>query len=100
MNVPVMCHFVEATLKALAETWDLPVMPHMTQPTIGNDASLHLCATIPLSSRPHEDTRPRADPDRLFADPWEFCDRSMSIPDRPGLGLTLDPRALDSAGES
>ena len=92
--------FTEALrIKALAETWDLPVMPHMTQPTIGNAASLHFCATIPLSSRPHEYTGPRADLDRIFTDPWEFQDGSMSIPDRPGLGLTLDERALESARE-
>jgi L-alanine-DL-glutamate epimerase-like enolase superfamily enzyme len=92
--------FTEALrIKALAETWDLPVMPHMTQPTIGNAASLHFCATIPLSSRPHEYTGPRADLDRIFTNPWEFQDGTMSIPDRPGLGLTLDERALESARE-
>ena len=73
---------------------------HMTQPTIGNAASLHLCSTIPPSSRPHEYAGPRADLDRLFVDPWELRDGTMSIPDRPGLGLTLDPRALESARES
>ena len=78
---------------------NVPVMPHMTQPAIGNAASLHLCATIPLSSRPHEYTGPRADLDRIFTDPWEFQDGTMSIPDRPGLGLTLDERALESARE-
>lgn len=93
MNVPVMCHVVET----LAETWDLPVMPHMTQPTVGNAASLHLCATIPLSSRPHEYTGPRPDLDQLFTDSWEFRDGSMSIPDRPGLGLSLNETALDRA---
>src|SRR5262245_2241083 len=84
-------------IKALAETWDLPVMPHMTQPTIGNAASLHLCATIPLSARPHEYAGPRPDLDQLFTDPWELRNGTMAIPDRPGLGLTLDERALDAA---
>jgi L-alanine-DL-glutamate epimerase-like enolase superfamily enzyme len=84
-------------IKALAETWDLPVVPHMTQPSIGNAASLHLCATIPASSRPHEYTGPRPDLDALFVDPWELRDGTMTIPDRPGLGLTLDERALERA---
>jgi len=84
-------------IKALAETWDLPVMPHMTQPTVGNAASLHLCATIPLSSRPHEYTGPRPDMDELFTDPWELREGTMTIPDRPGLGLTVNERGLERA---
>ena len=121
MNVPVMCHFVETALRPIVlgqdpldteRLWDAMCFgthnlgtggvqpPHMTQPTIGNAASLHLCATIPLSSRPHEYTGPRADLDRLFTDPWELRDGTTSIPDRPGLGLTIDPRGLESACES
>jgi L-alanine-DL-glutamate epimerase-like enolase superfamily enzyme len=84
-------------IKALAETWDLPVMPHMTQPSVGNAASLQLCATIPLASRPHEYTGPRPDLDELFADPWELHNGSMTIPDRPGLGLTVNERGLERA---
>ncbi len=84
-------------IKALAETWDLPVMPHMTQPTVGNAASLHLCATIPLSSRPHEYAGPRPDLDEIFTDPWELRDGTMTIPERPGLGLTVNERALEHA---
>ena len=84
-------------IKALAETWDLPVMPHMTQPSVGNAASLHLSATIPLASRPHEYTGPRPDLDELFTDPWELHDGSMTIPHRPGLGLTVNERGLERA---
>jgi L-alanine-DL-glutamate epimerase-like enolase superfamily enzyme len=84
-------------IKALAETWDLPVVPHMTQPSIGNAASLHLCATIPGSSRPHEYTGPRPDLDVLFLDPWPLRDGTITIPDRPGLGLTLNEEALEQA---
>ena len=71
-------------------------MPHMTQPTIGNTASLHFCATIPLSSRPHEYTGPRADLDPDLHRPVGVSrPGAMSIPERPGLGLTLDERALE-----
>jgi L-alanine-DL-glutamate epimerase-like enolase superfamily enzyme len=84
-------------IKALAETWDLPVVPHMTQPSIGNAASLHLCATIPGARRPHEYAGPRPEIDALFRDPWPLRDGTMTIPDRPGLGLTLDEAALAAA---
>ncbi len=90
--------FTEALrIKALAETWDIPVVPHMTQPSIGNAASLHLCATIPNSSRPHEYTGPRPDLDDLFKDPWEFKDGTITLPDRPGIGLTINEAALKRA---
>jgi D-arabinonate dehydratase/D-galactarolactone cycloisomerase len=81
----------------MAETWDIAVVPHMTQPSIGNAASLHFCATIPNSSRPHEYTGPRPDLDGLFKDPWEFKDGTVTVPDRPGLGLTVDEAALKRA---
>ena len=84
-------------IKALAETWDLQVVPHMTQPSIGNAASLHFCATIPASARPHEYAGPRPDLDALFRDPWVLRDGTFTIPERPGLGLTLDDQALERA---
>jgi L-alanine-DL-glutamate epimerase-like enolase superfamily enzyme len=84
-------------IKALAETWDMPVVPHMTQPSVGNAASLHLCATIPNSSRPHEYTGPRPDLDELFMGAWEFKDGTITIPDRPGIGLTVNEQALQKA---
>ena len=83
-------------IAALAETYDMPVVRHMTQPTIGNAASLALCATLPLSNRPHEYSGQRDDLDELFEDPWEFKDGQMTIPNRPGLGLTVNEKALEA----
>ncbi len=87
-------------IKALAETWDMAMVPHMTQPSVGNAASLHLCATSPNSSRPHEYTGPRPDLDELFTDPWEFKDGTITIPNRPGIGLTVNETALKQAAMS
>ena len=84
-------------IAVLAETHDIAVVPHMTQPSIGNAASLALCATLPLSGRPHEHTGQRDDLDELFEDPWEFKDGQITIPDRPGLGLTINEKALKAA---
>jgi len=83
-------------IAALAETHDMAVVPHMTQPTIGNAASLALCATLPLSNRPHEYSGQRDDLDDLFEDPWEFKNGQITMPDKPGLGLTVNEKALEA----
>ena len=83
-------------IAALAETHDMAVVPHMTQPTIGNAASLALCATLPLSNRPHEYSGQRDDLDELFEDPWEFKNGQITMPDKPGLGLTINEKALEA----
>jgi len=84
-------------IATLAETFDMQLLPHQTQPSIGNAASLHVVSTLPQSTRPHEYTGPSPDLDDLFDDPWEFKDGQITIPDRPGLGLTLNEKALESA---
>ena len=84
-------------IATLAETFDMQLLPHQTQPSIGNAASLHVVSTLPQSTRPHEYTGPRPDLDDLFDDPWEFVDGQITIPDRPGLGLTLNEKALQAA---
>ena len=84
-------------ITALAETFDLPVVPHQTQPSIGNAASLAVCATLPLSTRPQEFTGPRPDLDELFKDPLPFTNGTITLRDRPGLGLEIDERALAKA---
>ena len=65
----------------------MPVLPHQTQPSIGTAASLALCATLPLSTRPQEFTGPRPDLDELFKEPLEFKHGEITLRDRPGLGL-------------
>ncbi|MBN4064758.1 mandelate racemase/muconate lactonizing enzyme family protein [Dehalococcoides mccartyi] len=84
-------------IAVLAETYDMSVVPHMTQPTIGNAASLALCATLPLSNRPQEHSGTRQELDDLFEDPWELIDGQFTIPNKPGLGLTINEKALKAA---
>ena len=92
------CGLTEARrIAVLAEMFDMPVVPHQTQPSIGTAASLALCATLPLSTRPQEFTGPRPDLDELFKEPLEFKDGQITLPDRPGLGLEIDERALAKA---
>jgi len=84
-------------IAALAETFDMPVLPHQTQPSIGNAASLALCATLPLSTRPQEFTGPRPDLDELFKEPLPFTNGQITLRDCPGLGLEIDEKALAKA---
>ena len=87
-------------IAALAETFDMAVLPHQTQPSVGNAASLAVCATLPLSTRPQEFTGPRPDLDELFKEPLIFKDGKITLPDRPGLGLEIDEKALTKAVDS
>ena len=80
----------------LAETFDRSTLPHQTQPTIGTLASLHVCATSPQSNRPHEFSGERPELNELFEEPVLLKDGHMQIPDRPGLGLTLNEDRLES----
>jgi len=52
---------------------------------------------LPLSTRPQEFTGPRPDLDELFKEPLVFQDGRITLPDRPGLGLEIDERALAKA---
>lgn len=78
----------------LAETFDKSTLPHQTQPTIGNLASLHVCATSPQSNRPHEFIGERPELNELFKEPVLLKDGHMEIPDKPGLGLEIDETKL------
>ena len=42
-------------------------------------------------------TRTAPELDAIFRDPWPLREGTMTIPDRPGLGLTLDEAALAAA---
>ena len=38
----------------------------------------------------------RDDLDDLFEDPWEFKNGQITMPDKPGLGLTVNEKALEA----
>lgn len=84
---------------ALAETHDISVVPHQTQPSVGNAASLAVCSTLRHADRPHEYTGPRPDLEELFEDPIRFDGASgtITLPDRPGLGLVVNEEAVEKA---
>jgi L-alanine-DL-glutamate epimerase-like enolase superfamily enzyme len=85
----------------LASAYDKPVMPHSPQMGLNGAASLHVYATLQNGTRPHEfSTEGTASIEQiaeLFEDPILPRDGQVVLPGRPGLGLTLNERALQNA---
>jgi L-alanine-DL-glutamate epimerase-like enolase superfamily enzyme len=86
----------------LAAAYNKPVMPHCS-PTLPltATASLHLYATLLNGVRPHEFTTEGAAPIEeaaaLFEQPIVPVNGQITLPDRPGLGLTISDAALQEA---
>ena len=71
----------------MAQAWDLPVSPHLY-----SEPSLQLCGA--LQNCDMLEYMPWSAP--LFRERIEFEDGMARIPDRPGLGFTVDPDALET----
>jgi L-alanine-DL-glutamate epimerase-like enolase superfamily enzyme len=95
----VKCAGITETMKiaALGDVFNRIFLPHQTQPTVGNAATLHICAALKWCDWPQEYAGPSPQLDSLFEEPLEFTDGSLIVPTSPGLGLTLRPDALDEA---
>ena len=95
----VKCAGITETMKiaALGEAFNRIFLPHQTQPTVGNAATLHICTALKWCDWPQEYVGPSHQLDALFEQPLEFNDGHLTVPDRPGLGLVLRPGAFDSA---
>lgn len=89
----------------LARTWNVRVSPHVWGGAVGQAATLQLLSSVP--DYPHTRHAPyplwfefdRA-PNRLRTDllvePFRLVDGEVAIPDGPGLGVDVDPEALES----
>ena len=77
------------------------VMPHSPNVGANSMASLHLYATVTNAVRPHEFseefTGPAEKVAELFREPVLPEKGVISLPDRPGLGLEIDQRALEQS---
>jgi D-arabinonate dehydratase/D-galactarolactone cycloisomerase len=85
----------------LATAYNKPVMPHSPYMGLNGAASLHVYATLINAVQPHEfSTEGTASIDEiasLFVEPIVPHEGRVELPDRPGLGLELDERALEAA---
>jgi L-alanine-DL-glutamate epimerase-like enolase superfamily enzyme len=79
----------------LGEAFNKPVTMHQTQPTIGQIATVHLAAASPMCLYPQEyNIEPHPLRERLLTSPLEIKDGFIEVPDKPGLGIEIDEKAL------
>jgi L-alanine-DL-glutamate epimerase-like enolase superfamily enzyme len=83
----------------LAEVHGKPVMPHSPSAGILGAASLQAYATLPGGTRPHEFSTEYGPPPERLGELFEGlilpAGGRIALSDRPGLGLTLDERAIE-----
>jgi len=83
---------------ALASAWNVPVMPHVWGTNVGLAAALQLFAALPHFPERRFPTEPFFEYDRSFhplrdgvtQEKFIMRDGYIDIPQRPGLGITLD----------
>jgi L-alanine-DL-glutamate epimerase-like enolase superfamily enzyme len=95
----VKCAGITETMKiaALGDAFNRIFLPHQTQPTVGQAATLHICAAMKWCEWPQEHVGVSPELDGLFEEPLEFYDGTLKVPTAPGLGLTLKDGAFDGA---
>ena len=83
----------------MADEHDVRFIPHGWNTAIGLAADMHLAAAFPRTDLvEYIDGSPYVD--ELVAEPWRLdADGMLAIPDRPGLGIRLDPDAIARYGD-
>lgn len=94
----VKCAGISEAVKiaTLASTYHKKLVPHQTQPTIGQAANLHFTSvfvTDDLAQELSHDAM-QSPLHELFQDPLQFENGYLQVPDGPGLGLTLDENKM------
>src|SRR6266550_8781686 len=83
-------------IAALAQAHHLMVAPHAFAGAILFAASLHFIASIPNGLMLEFDQNPNGLRDELLKEPFrEERDGTIRLPERPGLGIELDPAAVE-----
>ena len=83
---------------ALASAWNVPVIPHVWGTNVGLAGALQLFAALPnfperrFPAEPffEYDRSPHPFRDKVTKEQFVMKDGYLDIPDRPGLGVTLD----------
>lgn len=81
-------------MAALARAHGVDLVPHQTQPGVGQAAHLQLLATLPGAHHPAEYDDPSGTQDVVFAEPLRPEGGRFRLSDRPGLGLELREEEL------
>ena len=83
-------------IAALAQGYHLMVAPHAFASAVTLVASLHFAASIPNGLVLEFDQNPNGLRDELLKEPLRVDgDGMIRLPERPGLGIELDPAAVD-----
>jgi L-alanine-DL-glutamate epimerase-like enolase superfamily enzyme len=81
---------------ALAEAHGLPVIPHVFSSAVASIANMHFIASLPNGGLLEFDQNPNPLRSELFAEPIQVQpDGTVRLPDRPGLGITLNQATID-----
>jgi L-alanine-DL-glutamate epimerase-like enolase superfamily enzyme len=81
---------------ALAEAHNLPVVPHVFSSAVALIANMHFIASIPNAGLLEFDQNPNPLRTELFNEPITVqSDGSVPLPDRPGLGVSLNREVVD-----
>ena len=81
---------------AIAEAYGLPVIPHVFSSAVASIANMHLIASLPNAGLLEFDQNPNPLRAELFAEPIDVgSDGTVRLPDRPGLGVTLNQATID-----
>jgi L-alanine-DL-glutamate epimerase-like enolase superfamily enzyme len=83
-------------IAALAQAYDLPVIPHVFSSAVSTIANMHFIASLPNGSWLEWDQNPNALRSELFEDlPEVDGTGQVRLPDRPGLGVKLNQATID-----
>ena len=81
---------------ALAEAHGLPVVPHVFSSAVATIANMHFIASLPNGGLLEFDQNSNPLRSELFNEPIEVgADGTVSLPERPGLGVTLNQATID-----
>jgi L-alanine-DL-glutamate epimerase-like enolase superfamily enzyme len=81
---------------ALAQAFHLPVVPHVFSSALSTIANMHLIASLPNAGLLEFDQNPNPLRSELLEEPIEVkADGTVSLPDRPGLGVRLNQATID-----
>jgi L-alanine-DL-glutamate epimerase-like enolase superfamily enzyme len=81
---------------AMAQAYHLQVIPHVFSSAVATIANMHLIASLPNAGLLECDQNPNPLRTELFEEPITLTpDGTMRLPDRPGLGVTLNQETID-----
>ncbi|MFN8483812.1 MAG: mandelate racemase/muconate lactonizing enzyme family protein [Anaerolineae bacterium] len=81
---------------ALAQAYGMPVIPHVFSSAVSSIANMHFIAALPNGSWLEFDQNPNALRSDLFEEPiTPDGDGNVRLPDRPGLGVTLNQATVE-----